>query len=93
MNLNHYAIFGTDFSVKERWMQELLEEKAPVELGELQGKKGLLFSEVILNEFIAEDYRHGNSALIQNENRSFFKNIFKWGKKKSFFKVFIKPKT
>ncbi|MGW1453792.1 ATP-binding cassette domain-containing protein [Salegentibacter agarivorans] len=70
MNLNHYAIFGTNFSVKGKLIQQLLKENPPTELKELQKKKGLLFSETVLNKFIEEDYKHGNAALILNENRS-----------------------
>jgi len=70
MNLNHYAIFGTNFSVKGKLIQQLLKGNPPTELKELQKKKGLLFSESVLNKFIEEDYKHGNSALILNKNRS-----------------------
>ncbi|WP_286760937.1 ATP-binding cassette domain-containing protein [Salegentibacter sp. UBA1130] len=70
MSLNHYAIFTPDFSLLGKWLPQLLKGNSPEELKELQGKKGLLFSESILNKFIEEDYKHGNSALIFNENRS-----------------------
>lgn len=70
MKINHYAIFGTDFRVKGKWMQQLLAGNAPAELHELTGKKGLLFSEVVVNKFIEEDAKHGNSVLVLDENRS-----------------------
>ncbi|SKB85030.1 molybdate transport system ATP-binding protein [Salegentibacter holothuriorum] len=70
MKIKHYGIFGTDFSVKGQWIQQLLIGNAPVELQELQGKKGLLFSRVVLNKFIEEDAKHGNSVLVLDENRS-----------------------
>jgi molybdate transport system ATP-binding protein len=83
MNLIHYAIVGDDFSVKSKWMHQLLEGNAPSELKELQGKKGLLFSEVLLYEFIAEDYKHGKSELIPNDDRSL--RTFSSGEKKKVF--------
>jgi len=70
MTLNHYAIFTTDFFPLGKWLPQLLKGNPPEELKELQGKKGLLFSESVLNKFIEEDHKHGNSALILNENRS-----------------------
>ncbi|MBI6117942.1 ATP-binding cassette domain-containing protein [Salegentibacter maritimus] len=70
MKIKHYGIPGTDVSLKGRWMQELLIGNAPAELQELQGKKGLLFSKVVLDKFIEEDAKHGNSVLVTCENRS-----------------------
>jgi len=64
-------------------MQKLLQGNAPSELKELQEKNGLLFSETVLNEFIEEDYKHGNSVLIQNENRSL--RTFSSGEKRKAF--------
>jgi molybdate transport system ATP-binding protein len=70
MNLKHYAVFGTDFSVKGKWMQNLLKGENSEELQEFSRKKGLLFSNLVLNKFIAEESKHGNSALVPNKNRS-----------------------
>ncbi|MBZ9629259.1 ATP-binding cassette domain-containing protein [Salegentibacter sp. LM13S] len=91
MNLKHYAIFGTDFSVKGKLLRQLLKGNPPMELKELQGKKGLLFSETVLNKFIEEDYKHGNSVLIQNENRS-LRTFSSGEKRKAFLEYLLKQK-
>ncbi len=91
MNLKHYAIFGTDFSITGECMQHLLQGNPTAELKELKGKKGLLFSEVVLNKFIEEDYKHGNSVLIQNENRS-LRTFSSGEKRKAFLKYLLNQK-
>ncbi|PRX38790.1 ATP-binding cassette domain-containing protein [Salegentibacter salegens] len=87
MNLKHYAIFGTDFSVKGKLIKQLLAGNAPAEFQGLQGKNGLLFSETVLNDFIEEDYKHGNSALIPNENRAL--RTFSSGEKRKAFLQYL----
>lgn len=51
-------------------MQELLRGKAPAEINELTGKKGLLHSTLSLEAFIEDEFRHENFALSQAEHRS-----------------------
>lgn len=66
----HFAFFGKELSVKEKFIEELLNGNPPAEMPELEGKKAGVFSEVILDKFIEKDYRHGKSILLKDENRS-----------------------
>ncbi|SHG55624.1 molybdate transport system ATP-binding protein [Salegentibacter echinorum] len=69
MNLKHIAIFGNKLSVKGKFIQDLLAGSSFDELEDFQGKKGLLFSEVVLTKYLEEDYRHGKSAINKKGNR------------------------
>ncbi|PKD15892.1 hypothetical protein APR41_11475 [Salegentibacter salinarum] len=91
MNLKHYAIFGNDLSVKGKWIQNLLKGENCSELKEFSGKKGLLFSETVLNQLIEEDYKHGDSVLIPNENRA-LRTFSSGEKRKAFLEYLLKQK-
>lgn len=67
--LKHYAIYGKQLSVNGKWIQKLLNGEANDGIKELNGKKAVLFSHVVLEEFIEEDYRHGSSQLVENNTR------------------------
>lgn len=69
MNIEHIAIFGNNLSVKGKFIQNLLAGSSFDELEDFQGKKGLLFSEVVLTKYLEEDYRHGKSAINKKGNR------------------------
>ncbi|UJH91035.1 ATP-binding cassette domain-containing protein [Antarcticibacterium sp. 1MA-6-2] len=67
--IRHYALYGEEFSLHNEWLQELLKGEVVEELAELRGKKGVLLSDVVLDEFIEKDARHGRSELVQGEGR------------------------
>ena len=68
--MKHYAIHGEDVPVKGKWVQQLLKGQPVSEMQEMRGKKGALFSDVVLEKFLEEDHRHGYSALNKSYDRS-----------------------
>lgn len=66
----HFGFFGKELSVRGKLFRELISGNPPAEMKEFDGKKAGVFSEVILDRFIEEDYRHGKSVLVKEENRS-----------------------
>lgn len=66
--MKHFAIESKGLSVKQSWMQKLL--KGDGEIAFLKGKKGLLFSTVILEKFIDEELRHDKFLLTDRHGRS-----------------------
>lgn len=66
----HFGFFGKELSVRGKFFRELVSGNPPAEMKEFEGKKAGVFSEVILDKFIEEDYRHGKSVLVKEENRS-----------------------
>ncbi|MBN1953110.1 MAG: ATP-binding cassette domain-containing protein [Bacteroidales bacterium] len=68
--MRYFAIEGTGLSMKGAWMQNLLRGKAPAELEEFAGRKGLLHSTVSLEKFIEDEFQHDNFALSTEKKRS-----------------------
>ena len=71
MNENfHWAIFLSNNSNKQLFIQELLGRKASGKLSEFNGYKGMLFSDLLINEIIEEEYRHDRVEVATDVNRS-----------------------
>ncbi|HET7361405.1 MAG TPA: ATP-binding cassette domain-containing protein [Salinimicrobium sp.] len=85
--MKHTAVYGNTFPEKEKWLQKLLQGGLIPEIKELSGKKGAFFSQVILDKFIEEDYRHGQSKLVRN-NRS-LRTFSSGEKKKALFEYLL----
>ena len=68
--MKHYAIHAAELSEIDQFLQQLLNGKAAPELSDLKEKKGVVFSEAVLEKFLEEDYRHGSSALNDQKDRS-----------------------
>lgn len=66
----HFAIYGEELSVKGKFLREFFDGIYSPELKFFQGKRAAVFSEVVLEEYIEEDFRHGESILVQGEERS-----------------------
>ncbi len=68
--MKHYAIQSEHISVKGSWAKNLLKGNTNNELRELNGKKGVLFSNVTLEKLIDDEMRHDNFALSPDKERS-----------------------
>lgn len=68
MEKRHYGIESVKLSLKGKWLTHLL--KGEYSLHGLKGKSGLLFSTIILEQFIEEEAKHDNYALTSTLNRS-----------------------
>jgi molybdate transport system ATP-binding protein len=68
--LRHYAIEGSNLSVKDQWMQKLLAGESHIDLAGISGNQGLLFSNVTLEKYIDEEYRHDRYDLPGTLERS-----------------------
>ena len=66
----HYAIYAENPSIARLFVDRLEKNKPAAELQQFQNKKGLLFAEEVLQTFLKEDQKHGNSILVIQENRS-----------------------
>ncbi|MES2797920.1 MAG: ATP-binding cassette domain-containing protein [Bacteroidota bacterium] len=64
---NHWAIFLTNNSDKKSLLKSLLEGKI---IEEVVSKKVVIFSEIVLKDFIEQEDRFGKIDLNLNENRS-----------------------
>jgi len=68
--LLHTALNGNDLAMNLPVIKDVLNGNCPQYFPELEGKKGVLFSNTVLSEFIKEEYLHDKFALTQNSNRS-----------------------
>lgn len=66
----HWLIFGSEIAAESRLIQGLLAGIVPDVLQDLRNKKGVLFSNYTLQQFIKEEACHDNFALSAHENRS-----------------------
>jgi molybdate transport system ATP-binding protein len=65
---NHYAIEYTYLSPQDNWLSRLL--SGSYKLPGLKGKRGVLFSNSILEKFIQEEEKHDNFELTSGKNGS-----------------------
>ena len=63
----HFAIAGSNLDLKGAWLKQLVNGESG--LPELKGK-GVLFSEITLNKFIEEEYKHDKKFLPEQGERS-----------------------
>ncbi|WP_055445702.1 ATP-binding cassette domain-containing protein [Lacinutrix mariniflava] len=64
----HYAIENTERSPHEHWLPNLL--SGVYKLPGLEGKRGVLFSNTILEEYIEEEEKHDNFKLTSGKSRN-----------------------
>jgi len=68
--MRHFAVFGLDPSLSSSIMQDLLNGNMPAGFPELQGKRGALFSNIVLPRFMEEEARHDRFDLTADKQRS-----------------------
>ena len=68
--MRHLAIYARDHKLVSRLIDDLKKDKKVPGFEELQHKNGFEHSEAVLQKFIKEDQKHGNSVLVKGENRS-----------------------
>lgn len=68
--MRHLAIYARDHKLVSRLIGDLKKDKKVPGFEELQHKNGFEHSEAVLQNFIKEDQKHGNSVLIKDESRS-----------------------
>ncbi len=68
MSLKHYAIEGNSLSMKGKYIQSLI--KGTGEIKALEGKQGILFSNITLDKLIDEEVTHDQFVLSGDPNRS-----------------------
>ncbi len=68
--MTHIAIYAEDHQAVSRLLEDLKKDKKVPGFEEFQHKKGLEHSEAVLQQFIKEDQKHGNSVLVKDEDRS-----------------------
>lgn len=68
--IKHWAIFGTSLSMKSLLIQNLLKGKVEESFKEFEGKRGGLFSNYTLEQFIKEEAIHDDYTLSEVQQRS-----------------------
>ena len=68
--MRHLAIYARDHKLVSRLIDDLKKDKKVPGFEELQHKNGFEHSEAVLQNFIKDDQKHGNSVLIKDESRS-----------------------
>lgn len=68
--MKHFAIHAAEFSESNTLVQQLLKGNGAPDFSYLKEKKGVVFSEAVLEKFLEEDYRHGHSKLNDQIDRS-----------------------
>lgn len=68
--MRHLGIYARDHKLVSRLIDDLKKDKKVPGFEELQHKNGFEHSEAVLQNFIKEDQKHGNSVLIKDESRS-----------------------
>ena len=66
----HWAVFLSNNADKQVFIDELLNNKASGKLSEFNNCKGFLFSDLLINEIIEEEYRHDRVEVATDVNRS-----------------------
>ena len=66
----HVALNGDDLAMDSAFIKKLLKGESPECFTELEGKKGVLFSNTTLARFIEDEFRHDNFELTKNFGRS-----------------------
>ena len=68
--MRHLAIYARDHKLVSRLIDDLKKDKKVPGFEELQHKHGFEHSEAVLQNFIKDDQKHGNSVLVKDESRS-----------------------
>ena len=68
--MRHLGIYARDHKLVSRLIDDLKKDKKVPGFEELQHKHGLEHSEAVLQNFIKDDQKHGNSVLVKDESRS-----------------------
>lgn len=68
--MRHLAIYARDHKLVSRLIDDLKKDKKVPGFEELQHKNGFEHSEAVLQNFIKDDQKHGNSVLVKDESRS-----------------------
>ncbi|HYQ56949.1 MAG TPA: ATP-binding cassette domain-containing protein [Draconibacterium sp.] len=66
----HIALNGPELAMNSGFIKSLLIGDSPDYFPELEGKRGVLFSNATLAKFIEEEFRHDNYELTKNYGRS-----------------------
>lgn len=67
---NHWAVFLSNNANKQLFILELLNYKASGKLSEFNNYKGVLFSDLLINEIMEEEYRHDRVEVAIEAKRS-----------------------
>lgn len=68
--MRHLGIYARDHKLVSRLIDDLKKDKKVPGFEELQHKHGFEHSEAVLQNFIKDDQKHGNSVLVKDESRS-----------------------
>jgi len=68
--MRHLGIYARDHKLVSRLIDDLKKDKKVPGFEELQHKNGFEHSEAVLQNFIKDDQKHGNSVLVKDESRS-----------------------
>ncbi|MDX8339872.1 ATP-binding cassette domain-containing protein [Draconibacterium sp. IB214405] len=68
--LKHVALNGLDLAMDSAFIKRLLKGESSDYFPELAGKRGVLFSNTTLAQFIEDEFRHDNFELTKNYGRS-----------------------
>ena len=68
--MRHLAIYARDHKLVSRLIDDLKKDKKVPGFEGLQHKNGFEHSEAVLQNFIKDDQKHGNSVLVKDESRS-----------------------
>ena len=88
--MTHIAIYAEDHKMVSQLIDDLKKDKKVPGFEEFQHKKGLEHSEAVLQSFIKEDQKHGNSVLVKNQDRSL--RTFSSGEKRKALLEFLLKK-
>ncbi len=69
-SINHWAIFISNTTNHQTFIQQLLHGHAAEPFTAFNTLKGLLFSTITLNAFMAEEDRHEHTDVLKNTNRT-----------------------
>jgi molybdate transport system ATP-binding protein len=67
---DHWAVFLSNNANKQLFILELLNNKASGKFSEFNNYKGVLFSDLLINEIMEEEYRHDCVEVATEANRS-----------------------
>tara|TARA_B100002049_G_scaffold116939_1_gene86448 strand:+ start:144 stop:1382 length:1239 start_codon:yes stop_codon:yes gene_type:complete len=68
--MRHLGIYARDHKLVSRLIDDLKKDKKVPGFEGLQHKNGFEHSEAVLQNFIKDDQKHGNSVLVKDESRS-----------------------
>ena len=88
--MTHIAIYAEDHKLVSQLIDDLKKDKKVPGFEEFQHKKGLEHSEAVLQGFIKDDQKHGNSVLVKDQDRSL--RTFSSGEKRKALLEFLLKK-